>query len=60
MITAALDAGTPASWVPPASWVQGDEVHGADPTLRQTLEDRGIGYVLAIASNHRVSTDNGT
>src|SRR6476660_6347976 len=40
MITA-LDAGAPASWV------AGDEVYGADPTLRKILEDRGIGYVLA-------------
>ena len=34
MITAALDAGVPASWV------AGDEVYGADPTLRTALEDR--------------------
>jgi SRSO17 transposase len=54
MIMAALDAGTPASWV------AGDEVYGADPTLRQTLEGRGIGYVLAIASNRRVPTRHGT
>ena len=54
MITAALDAGAPASWV------AGDEVYGADPTLRKTLEDRGVGYVLAIASNRRVTTGNGT
>ena len=54
MITAALDAGAPASWV------AGDEVYGADPTLRKTLEERGVGYVLAIASNRRVTTGNGT
>ena len=53
MITAALDAGAPASWV------AGDEVYGANPTLRKTLEDRGVGYMLAIASNRRVSTRNG-
>jgi SRSO17 transposase len=53
MITAALDAGTPASWV------AGDEVYGADPTLRTTLEGRGVGYVLAVASNRRVPTANG-
>lgn len=35
MITAALDAGVPASWV------AGDEVYGADPTLRSTLRARG-------------------
>jgi SRSO17 transposase len=53
MITAALDAGTPASWV------AGDEVYGADPTLRATLEGRDLGYVLAVASNRRVPTANG-
>ena len=53
MITAALDAGTPASWV------AGDEVYGADPTLRAALEGRGVGYVLAVASNRRVPTANG-
>jgi SRSO17 transposase len=39
MITAALDAGIPASWV------AGDEVYGADPTLRNALERREVGYV---------------
>lgn len=53
MITAALDAGVPASWV------AGDEVYGADPDLRQTLQDRQIGYVLAIAGNRRVTTRDG-
>jgi SRSO17 transposase len=37
MITRALDAGVPASWV------AGDEVYGADPKLRACLESRGIG-----------------
>jgi SRSO17 transposase len=37
MITRALDAGVPASWV------AGDEVYGADPKLRACLEGRGIG-----------------
>ncbi|MEU2427503.1 transposase [Streptomyces sp. NPDC007851] len=31
-------------------WVTGDEAYGQDPQLRATLEARGIGYVLAIAS----------
>jgi SRSO17 transposase len=48
MIIAALDAGMPASWV------AGDEVYGADPTLRQTREDRQVGYVLAVASNRGI------
>ncbi len=50
MITRALDAGVPARWV------SADEVYGADPQLRAELEQRGIGYVLAVASNHRVTT----
>lgn len=53
MITAALDAGVPASWV------AGDEVYGADPTLRNTLESRGVGYVLAVASNRRIPVGKG-
>ena len=48
MITRALDAGVPAEWV------TGDEVYGADPALRAALEARGIGYVLAVACDHRV------
>ena len=48
MIARALDAGTPASWV------AGDEVYGADPGLRGDLEDRRVGYVLAVACSHRV------
>jgi SRSO17 transposase len=48
MIGRALDAGVPAAWV------TGDEVYGADPTLRAELEARGIGYVLAVACDHRV------
>jgi SRSO17 transposase len=47
-ITRALDAGVPAAWV------TGDEVYGADPTLRAELETRGVGYVLAVACDHRV------
>jgi SRSO17 transposase len=48
MICRALDAGVPAAWV------VGDEVYGADPELRAELEARGIGYVLAVACDHRV------
>jgi SRSO17 transposase len=48
MLARALDAGVPAAWV------TGDEVYGADPKLRAELEARGIGYVLAVACNHRV------
>jgi SRSO17 transposase len=38
----------------PAAWVTGDEVYGADPGLRAELETRGIGYVLAVACDHRL------
>ncbi|HKR50977.1 MAG TPA: IS701 family transposase [Pseudonocardiaceae bacterium] len=53
MITRALDAGVPAPWV------TGDEVYGADPKLRAALEARGVGYVLAIACDRRVTTAAG-
>ena len=48
MICRALDAGVPAGWV------AGDEVYGANPRLRAELEARQIGYVLAVACDHRV------
>jgi SRSO17 transposase len=48
MLVRALDAGVNASWV------AGDEVYGQSPDLRAELEMRGVGYVLAIASSHRV------
>jgi SRSO17 transposase len=54
MILRALDAGVPAGWV------TGDEVYGAASRPRATLEDRGIGYVLAVACNHHVTTGGGT
>jgi SRSO17 transposase len=53
MITRALDAGTPASWV------AGDEVYGTDPGLRADLENRQVGYVLAVARSHRVDAGAG-
>lgn len=53
MILRALDDGLPAAWV------AGDEVYGAATTLRETLEDRGVGYVLAVACNHQVATTAG-
>jgi len=54
MLTRALDAGVPAAWV------TGDEVYGADPGLRAKLETRGIGYVLAVACDHRVQAAGDT
>jgi SRSO17 transposase len=50
MITRALDAGTPAAWV------TADEVYGQDPQLRAELARRGLGYVLAVAKSHPVTT----
>ncbi len=50
MIGRALDAGTPAAWV------TGDEVYGQDPQLRAGLARRGLGYVLAVAKSHPVTT----
>ncbi|GAA2558722.1 hypothetical protein GCM10010295_55090 [Streptomyces intermedius] len=51
MIVAALAAGVPARWV------TGDEVYGQDPQLRSTLEELGVGYVLAAACSSRVSVN---
>jgi SRSO17 transposase len=50
MITRALEAGTPAAWV------TADEVYGQDPGLRAELARRGLGYVLAMAKSHAVTT----
>ena len=52
MLTRALDAGVPASWV------TGDEVHGQHRGLRAFLQTRGMSYVLCVASNQWVWTDN--
>lgn len=51
MVLAALEAGVPAHWV------TGDEVYGQDPRLRTALEERRMGYVLAIAGNRRINLD---
>ena len=53
MLTRALDAAVPARWA------AGDEVYGADPSLRAELEARGVGYVLAIGCDRRVPTAAG-
>jgi SRSO17 transposase len=50
MIGRAIDAGTPAGWV------TADEVYGQDPQLRAELARRGLGYVLAVAKSHPVTT----
>jgi SRSO17 transposase len=41
-----------------AKWVTGDEVYGGDPKLRNALQDKRIGYVLAVACDHRVPAFN--
>lgn len=41
-------------------WFTGDEVHGGNPKLRTALENRGIGYVLAVACSAEVPTGAGT
>ncbi len=50
MITHAITGGVAAGWV------TGDEVYGACPKLRATIRDLGLGYVLAVASNHRATS----
>ena len=53
MIIRALDAGVPAGRV------AGDEVYGAATKLRAALEERGVGYMLAVACDHQVTTAAG-
>jgi SRSO17 transposase len=53
LVISALDAGVPARWV------AGDEVYGGDSKLRRALHGRGIGYVLAIARTHQITTGIG-
>src|SRR5665811_759572 len=48
MIERALKAGALCSWV------AADEVYGNNSKLRQWLEERRLGYVLAIASDQRM------
>ncbi|MGW4608425.1 IS701 family transposase [Streptomyces sp. NPDC004532] len=40
-------------------WVTGDEVYGGNPRLRAALEERGIGYVLAVACSAEMDTGVG-
>ncbi|MFF9859953.1 IS701 family transposase [Streptomyces tendae] len=53
MISRALDAGVLVSWV------AGDEVYGSNPHLRAALEHRQLGYVLAVARDHQITTRAG-
>jgi SRSO17 transposase len=54
MIDRAIQAGAPARWV------AGDEVYGADPDLATSIAKQDLGYVLAVGSNRRVTTQAGT
>lgn len=42
-----------------AAWVAGDEIYGGNLKLRTALEERGTGYVLAVARSHEVTTEAG-
>jgi SRSO17 transposase len=54
MIIRALDAEVPAGWV------AGDEVYGQNGGLRLALEERNMGYVLAVPVNqHVIATIDG-
>lgn len=53
MVARFLDAGHQAAWV------AGDEVYGGNPKLRDALEKRGAGYILAVACSHEVATGVG-
>jgi SRSO17 transposase len=53
MITRAAAAGTPARWA------AGDEVYGNDPELRKGIAGHGLGFVLAVAKDHRIPTAAG-
>jgi SRSO17 transposase len=53
MIERALEAGAPCSWV------AADEVYGNNSKLRQWLEERQLGYVLAVASDQRLRWPDG-
>jgi SRSO17 transposase len=54
MLGRALDAGVPAAWV------TADEAYGKDHQFRAWLEQRRIGYVVAVASNQAVPGSAGT
>src|SRR5687768_12842030 len=39
----------------PTSWVAGEEVDGNAPRLRADLIERGVGFVLAVAKDRRLT-----
>jgi SRSO17 transposase len=54
LVSAAIAASVPARWV------AGDEVYGADSKLRKHLRHNGLGYVLAVAKSHQITTGIGS
>jgi SRSO17 transposase len=54
MLGRALDAGVPAAWV------TADEAYGRDGKFRAWLEQRRIGYVVAVDSRQAIAGDAGT
>ncbi len=54
MLARALDAGVPASWV------TADEAYGKDYKFRSWLEQRRIGYVVAVPCNQVIPATDGT
>ena len=54
MLGRALDAGVPAAWV------TADEAYGKDHKFRAWLEQRRVGYVVAVASNQAIPGSTGT
>ncbi|WP_459740044.1 IS701 family transposase [Streptomyces sp. E-15] len=40
-------------------WVTADEVYGGNPRLRAVLEERGVGYALAVACSAEMATGAG-
>ncbi|MCM2580412.1 hypothetical protein [Streptomyces meridianus] len=53
MIGRFLDAGHRAGWV------AADEVYGGNPKRRSALEERQVGYVLAVACSHEATHRRG-
>jgi hypothetical protein len=53
MIEAAVAGGLPCRWV------TGDEAYGGDPRLAARLRTLRLGYVLAVARSHQVTTGLG-
>jgi len=50
MISRTVAAGAPAQWA------TGDEVYGNDPQLRKSIAGHGLGFVLAVAKDHHITT----